>query len=646
MNMCNDTRQICQNSEAHAVDESEHANRFVPSFLELFAPENGPSNTEPSPIQIVRDGTQLNAEALMTGDKLDISRPILVEDTPESIGMTVFRPSPVRNQIEDSVTVRSVADVIGHHYPVRVLNVEHQEELQGWTMGDLVEFFEDKDRLRRMSRCQLRQSSGDCDASPSNQDQHKVETENMGRRTKRKAALKATNTLMKEQDRPKALNQLSLEFSETPLRKLVESPSFVRGLDWIDNAWPRELRDQKQSYPSVQYYCLTSTAGCYTDFHVDFGGTAVWYHVLSGAKKFVLIAPTPQNLAVYEKWLNHPNQESLFLPHMIPNREGVIVATLQPAQTLLIPTAWIHGVYTPEDSVVLGGNFLHGLDLPLQLQINAIEDRTHVNYKFRFPFFKRLHFYVGGMYLEKLKQRAYVPLRVLENLSELIDALESWYSEALTNCDQTELILETAQYVAEKAEYFSVEEFLQALRHEQDIAMRIGQKGKAPSPKLGLFTKMEGSGLLSGETVASSAQSPRLRLKLGQRSPRDVATPDQGEDGGLRIVISQNAKELHRPLPTSVISIEKKEVREDTEYVDSVHEDNDWVPSSFVRTKAGSSPGQKKHDPTAKGRTVPLKRQSTENQVNNYTRGARQTKQPAAKKPKTTARQRLLKKFG
>ena len=37
-------------------------------------------------------------------------------------------------------------------------------------------------------------------------------------------------------------------------------------------------------YPKVQKYCLMSVKGCYTDFHVDFGGTSVWYHILKGAK--------------------------------------------------------------------------------------------------------------------------------------------------------------------------------------------------------------------------------------------------------------------------------------------------------------------------------------------------------------------------
>lgn len=31
-------------------------------------------------------------------------------------------------------------------------------------------------------------------------------------------------------------------------------------------------------------YCLMSVRGCYTDFHVDFGGTSVWYHIHQGGK--------------------------------------------------------------------------------------------------------------------------------------------------------------------------------------------------------------------------------------------------------------------------------------------------------------------------------------------------------------------------
>ncbi|KAG6446877.1 hypothetical protein O3G_MSEX004642 [Manduca sexta] len=65
-------------------------------------------------------------------------------------------------------------------------------------------------------------------------------------------------------------------------------------------------------YPKVQKYCLMSVKGCYTDFHIDFGGTSVWYHILRGAKVFWLIPPTEKNLQLYEKWVLSGKQSDVF----------------------------------------------------------------------------------------------------------------------------------------------------------------------------------------------------------------------------------------------------------------------------------------------------------------------------------------------
>ena len=39
---------------------------------------------------------------------------------------------------------------------------------------------------------------------------------------------------------------------------------------------------------------------------------------------------------------------------------------------------WIHAVYTPCDSLVFGGNFLHSYNIEGQLIVSDIEDRTKV----------------------------------------------------------------------------------------------------------------------------------------------------------------------------------------------------------------------------------------------------------------------------
>jgi len=69
---------------------------------------------------------------------------------------------------------------------------------------------------------------------------------------------------------------IRLEFSDTALAEEVVAPRFVRDLDWIDHMWPQGTGAGLRR-PRVQKYCLAGMAGSYTDFHVDFGGTSVWY---------------------------------------------------------------------------------------------------------------------------------------------------------------------------------------------------------------------------------------------------------------------------------------------------------------------------------------------------------------------------------
>ena len=56
----------------------------------------------------------------------------------------------------------------------------------------------------------------------------------------------------------------------------------------------------------------------------------------------------------------------------------------------MIPSAWIHAVFTPEDSLVIGGNFLLSSSIVPQLQVCNVEQRTRVSAKYRFPYFRQL----------------------------------------------------------------------------------------------------------------------------------------------------------------------------------------------------------------------------------------------------------------
>ena len=56
-----------------------------------------------------------------------------------------------------------------------------------------------------------------------------------------------------------------------------------------------------------------SVSDCYTDFHLDFGGTSVWYHILHGEKVFILLVPpSDDNYASFLEWQRLGQQASIF----------------------------------------------------------------------------------------------------------------------------------------------------------------------------------------------------------------------------------------------------------------------------------------------------------------------------------------------
>lgn len=61
------------------------------------------------------------------------------------------------------------------------------------------------------------------------------------------------------------------------MSELVVVPDIAQKMSWVENYWPDDSYFPK---PFVQKYCLMGVKDSYTDFHIDFGGTSVWYHVL------------------------------------------------------------------------------------------------------------------------------------------------------------------------------------------------------------------------------------------------------------------------------------------------------------------------------------------------------------------------------
>lgn len=200
-------------------------------------------------------------------------------------------------------------------------------------------------------------------------------------------------------DRDLILNVISLEFSDTKLARYAHVPKMIRAIDWIENTWPKDLRTNGE-FPGVQQYLLMSAAGSYTNFHIDFGGSSAWYNIIKGEKIFILVPPTDINLKKFKKWHLLPPDESSFFPDLVDSTLQCVVSS---GQSIVIPSGWIHAVYTPKDTIAFGGNFLHKYNFEMQLKIHGIEENLQDPLKYRFPYFEELMWYVANHYTEYLR---------------------------------------------------------------------------------------------------------------------------------------------------------------------------------------------------------------------------------------------------
>ncbi|CAG8675077.1 5534_t:CDS:2 [Funneliformis mosseae] len=242
------------------------------------------------------------------------------------------------------ITVSEIAEAVGYDTPVDVIDVSTQQEIPDWNMYKWATYFDGPKR-------------------------------------------------------DQVLNVISLEVSDTSFGKSIVRPRIVRELDWVENMWP--LHTKNIEYPKVQLYCLMSIKDSFTDFHIDFGGTSVFYHVIKGSKVFYFVPPTPSNLKRYSRWISSPEQSMTFFADLVKDSYEV---KLVAGNTMIIPTGWIHAVYTPDDSIVIGGNFLQGFNIRGQLAVYDIEKRTNVPIKYRFPYFEKMCWYAGKYYNEILKE--------------------------------------------------------------------------------------------------------------------------------------------------------------------------------------------------------------------------------------------------
>lgn len=333
-----------------AVDKSVHPH--VHKFMEFEIDANKVDDTK-NPYVDILDDSQLTYEYVTNISHL--KRPILVPSAdPDNVGMQL--PA-----LKNAITIDYVLDKVGHDTPVEVMDVLSQQGVSpGWKMKQWRDYFVkdggSRDRIR---------------------------------------------------------NVISLEISQVEgFGKQFKRPQMVEDLDLIDKIWPNVEQDQfQEERPQVTKYCLMSVNGSFTDFHIDFGGTSVYYTVCNGAKTFLMIPPTEENLELYTAWCLEPEQNFIWFPEYVKKGklktpQGGFKVTLKPGDVFIIPSGWIHAVYTPSDSIVIGGNFLTLMDMRTQLRIHQIEKDTHVPMKFRHPQFNRVLWMAAWYYMNHEREFA------------------------------------------------------------------------------------------------------------------------------------------------------------------------------------------------------------------------------------------------
>lgn len=116
--------------------------------------------------------------------------------------------------------------------------------------------------------------------------------------------------------------------------------------------WKRQL-DHVHHY---MRFILISNGGSFSDAHVDFGGTAVYYHVIEGSKIFYVAKNTPENMALYRQWETDRKKNRVWIGVSLWDKWQRI--EIKAGNTAIIPPGFIHFVWTPVNSLVIGGNFL------------------------------------------------------------------------------------------------------------------------------------------------------------------------------------------------------------------------------------------------------------------------------------------------
>uniref|UniRef100_A0A7N6FKU5 Lysine-specific demethylase 7A n=1 Tax=Anabas testudineus TaxID=64144 RepID=A0A7N6FKU5_ANATE len=364
-------------------------------------------------------------------------------------------------------------------------------------------------------------------------------------------------------NRPKVLNLISLEFSDTKMSELVEVPDVAQKMSWVENYWPDDSFFPK---PFVQKYCLMGVKDSYTDFHIDFGGTSVWYHVLWGEKIFYLIKPTPTNLALYEAWSSSPNQSEVFFGDKVEKCYKCVVpqgTTSGNSLILILKCGWFI-------SKLL---FFH----MLVHRCYEMERRLKTPDLFKFPYFEAICWYVAKNLLEMLKElredNCPPPAYIVEGVKALISALKTWLKR--------EVIEPTSEVPDNIRPNHLIKELTKEIRYLEEEPV----SGSKP-------VKSQGSGCGVGLTGCPATRSTLERLCQARRARRAARRlrEQQQQQHGPKVpsnldILEQHTKEVLKRLEVGPLE-------EDAAFCAKVHGKLNKVSTAsaqFINSDTGQS---------------------------------------------------------
>ncbi|XP_013877150.1 lysine-specific demethylase phf2 isoform X2 [Austrofundulus limnaeus] len=319
-------------------------------------------------------------------------------------------------------------------------------------------------------------------------------------------------------NRKKVLNVINLEFSDTRMSSIVESPQIVRRLSWVENYWPDDALLGK---PKVTKYCLICVKDSYTDFHIECGGASVWYHVLKGEKIFFLIKPTSANLSLYERWRSSSNHSEMFFADQV---DKCYKCTLKQGQTLFVPSGWINAVLTPVDCLAFSGHFVHNLSVEMQMRAYEIEKRLKVKTLTPFPNFETACWYVGRHFLERfrsLHKANRQPAPYLIHGAKIINgAFRAWTKKQalLEHEDELPENMKPSQLIKDLAKEIRLSEnATKAIKSEPSIKVPAEEPPSVPS---------EPEEPISPEHIPSpSREKPKKKISKTPKMPKTPKPP-------------------------------------------------------------------------------------------------------------------------